>query len=178
MKKIKISDKKFQVSLPATQISTAVEKVAQRINTELADDDIMFLCILNGSFMFAADLLKNITLPCQISFIRLASYSGTSSTGSVKQIMGLQESIENKTVIIIEDIVDTGNTIEKLAQLLPGYRPAKIKIASLLLKPGVYNKSIPIDYVGIEIPNDFIVGYGLDYNGFGRNYPDIYTVIE
>lgn len=128
--------------------------------------------------MFVSDLYKNITIPSQISFLKLASYQGTSSSGNVKRLIGINENIENKTVVIMEDIIDTGNTLENIIKQLKGYEPADIKVATLLFKPEAYTKDIAIDYIGLEIPNDFIVGYGLDYDGFGRNLRDIYTITE
>ena len=128
--------------------------------------------------LFAADLMKNIRIPSQISFIKLASYEGTSSTGVIKEVMGLSEDITGRTVVIIEDIVDTGQTMQRLLETLGTRRPKAIKIATLLVKPDKLTVDLNIDYVAMKIPNDFIVGYGLDYDGYGRNYRDIYTVVE
>jgi hypoxanthine phosphoribosyltransferase len=148
------------------------------MNKDLVGKSPVFLGILNGCFMFASDLFKNIKIECSISFLKLASYSGTSSTGNINQLIGLNESIEGKTVVILEDIVDTGITLEHLINELKKYKPKEIKIACLLFKPEAYKKSIKIDYCGIEIPNKFIIGYGLDYNGFGRNLKHIYQIKE
>jgi len=139
---------------------------------------VIFLGILNGCFMFAGDLLKHIELPCQISFLKLASYQGTSSLGNVKKLIGINENIEGKTIIILEDIVDTGNTLESIIAQIREFNPLEIKVATLLFKPQAYKKELPIDYIGLEIPNSFILGYGLDYDGFGRNLRDIYTIID
>ena len=176
MNVIKLLDKEFKLSITAEEISIATKSVADRINKDLNNKDVIFLGILNGAFMFASDLLRHITFNCQISFLKLASYQGTSNSGTVKRLIGINENIANKTVVIIEDIVDSGITIEQIIKQLNGYEPAEIKIASLLFKPEAYRKSIKIDYVGMEIPNDFIVGYGLDYNGYGRNLQNIYSI--
>jgi len=147
------------------------------MNTDLAEKDVLFLGILNGAFMFASDLLKRITFTCSISFLKLVSYKGTSSAGSVNRLIGLNEDIAGKTVVILEDIIDSGLTIENTMKQLKGYEPEEIKIAALLVKRENISKEVVIDYAGIEIPNDFVIGYGLDYNGYGRNLKDIYKAI-
>lgn len=177
MKEVQILDKKFRVSIPEKEIQETVKKMASQINSDLAGKDVIFLGILNGSFMFAGDLFKHISIPTQITFLKLASYQGTTSSGKVKRLIGINEDIENKTVVILEDIVDTGNTLESIIKQLKGYEPAEIKIATLIFKPNAYKKDLPIDYAGFKIANDFIVGYGLDYDGYGRNLSDIYTII-
>ncbi len=177
MKKVTLLDKTFQVSIPEATIQEAIQRMAADMNRDLKGKDVFFIGILNGSFMFAADLFKYIDLKCQITFLKLASYQGTMSTGNVKRLIGINEDIEDKTVIILEDIIDTGNTLDSIIKQLKGYDPAEIKIASMLFKPEAYTKDIKVDYVGIEIPNDFIVGYGLDYDGYGRNLRDIYTLV-
>ncbi|MEA3451306.1 MAG: hypoxanthine phosphoribosyltransferase, partial [Bacteroidota bacterium] len=144
----------------------------------LKGKDVIFLGILNGAFLFAADLFRQIDIDCQITFLKIASYQGTTSSGSVKRLIGINEDIENKTVIILEDIIDSGITVDYILKQLRGYEPKEILIATLLFKPEAYQKDFDIDYVAIDIPNDFIVGYGLDYNGFGRNLKDIYTLAE
>lgn len=176
MSRITLKDKSFVPYITADKISESVKNVAQKINADLATENPLFLVVLNGSFMFAADLLKEITFPCEISFIKLASYHGTSSTGTVTEMIGLTEEIKGRTVVVIEDIVDTGVTIEKLFTVLNKKEVKQIKIASFLLKPEAYKKEAKIDYVGIEIPNDFVVGYGLDYDGLGRNMKEIYVL--
>ena len=176
MGKVTIKDKTFRVNIPASEINKAVGEVAHRINAELKDKKPLFLAVLNGSFMFASDLMKKLTIDCEISFVKVASYHGTSSTGSVKSLIGLNEDIKGRTVVIIEDIVDTGLTIEALVQQLEAMEPAEIRIATLLYKPEAYRKRIELDYVAIVVPNDFLVGYGLDYDGWGRNLPDIYVL--
>jgi hypoxanthine phosphoribosyltransferase len=178
MDRIQLLDKEFKLSISAEEINVAIKKIAGQINNDLKNKDVIFLGILNGAFMFASDLLRHITFECQISFLKLASYQGTSNSGTVKRLIGINENIANKTVVVVEDIVDSGITIEHIIKQLNGYEPAEIKIATLLLKPDAYNKSVELDYVGMEIPNDFIVGYGLDYNGFGRNLQNIYSIIN
>ena len=178
MDKVKVLDKEFKVSISKEKIQEAVRKMADQMNHDLKDKDVIFMGILNGSFIFAADLYRKINFDSQITFLKLASYQGTSTSGKIKRLIGLNEDIKGKTVIVIEDIVDTGITLDSIRKQLIGYEPDEIRIATLLFKPDAYQKDIPIDYVGIEIPNDFILGYGLDYNGFGRNLDEIYTVIS
>ena len=178
MERIQLLDKEFKLSISAEEISNAIKNIGERLNKDLKNKDVIFLGILNGAFMFASDLLRHITFDCQISFLKLASYQGTSNSGTVKRLIGINENIANKTVVVIEDIVDSGITIEHIIKQLNGYEPTEIKIATLLLKPGTYKKSIKLDYVGMEIPDDFIVGYGLDYNGYGRNLQNIYSIIN
>jgi len=173
---ITISDKQFKPYIAQQKMDEAVKAIATRINTELKDEQPLFLAVLNGSFMFASDLMKEITIPCQISFIKVASYQGVSSSGAVTELIGLTENLHGRTVVIIEDIVDTGLTVEKLVHLLEEKQVKQIRIASALLKTDAYKKSIKIDYVGHNIRNEFVVGYGLDYNGFGRNLKEIHIL--
>lgn len=176
MNKVTLKDKTFRVNIPAVDINKAVGEVAHRINVELKDKRPLFLAVLNGSFMFASDLMKKLNIDCEISFVKVSSYHGISTSGSVKQLIGLNEDIKGRTVVIIEDIVDTGLTIEAVVKQLEEMGPAEIKIATLLYKPEAYRKRIELDYVAIVVPNDFLVGYGLDYDGLGRNLPDIYVL--
>lgn len=178
MEKIQVKDKEFRVSLPANEIARQVRRVAAEINRDYAGRKPLFLAVLNGSFMFAADLLREITLPCEIQFVKLASYSGTGSTGDVKELIGLNTDITGRNVIIIEDIVDTGLTMARMLDTLKEHKPASIDVCTLLFKPCKLQVSLDIRYNCLEIPNDFIVGYGLDYDGYGRNLRDIYTIIE
>lgn len=182
MKKIKILDKKFCISIKSVEIQKAISKIANKMNKDLKGKDVIFVCILNGAFMFASDLLKKIKFNCQISFLKLASYEGTTSSGNIKRLIGINEGVNenyrNKTIVIIEDIVDSGITIENIIRQLHEYQPEEIKIATLLYKPNAFKQNFEIDYVGIEIPNDFIIGFGLDYNGFARNLNQIYTLTE
>ena len=179
MKQVTIHDKTFELFIPYEKISNVVDKLAEQMNEDLRGKAPLLLCILNGSFMFAAELFKRINIiETEISFVKLASYNGDKTTGEVKHLIGLNENIEGRTVIVLEDIVDTGITIDNVTQQLKGLNPKEVKIATLLLKPDALQKKVQLDYVGLEIPNDFIVGYGLDYDGFGRNLLDIYSVIN
>ncbi len=176
-KKVRVLDKEFEVSIPSSMIQARIEELAKELNKDMKGTRPVFLGILNGSFMFASDLFKKINFEAQISFLKLASYQGTSTTGTVKQLIGLNQDIEGQHVIILEDIVDTGITLETIIRQLSGYQPASIKIMTLLYKPEVCKQDIKLDYIGFSVPNDFIIGYGLDYNGFGRNLEDIYTLV-
>lgn len=176
MKEVQVLDKKFKVSIPEEKIQQKIKEIAEKMNSDFLGKDVIFLGILNGCFMFAGDLFKHINIPCQITFLKLASYQGTTSSGTVKRLIGINENIEGKTVVILEDIIDTGNTLDSIIKQLKGYEPKEIKVATLLYKPEAYKKDIAIDYTGFDIPNDFILGYGLDYDGFGRNLADIYTI--
>lgn len=178
MQEIKILDKKFKISITAAEIDKAIEKMALKINADYANDTPQFIAVLNGSFMFASDLLKKIKVDCNITFIKLASYQGTQTTQNVQTLIGINENIKGRRIIIIEDIIDTGITLDNLIEQIEKFEPADLKIATFLFKPNAFTKSFKIDYIGMEIPNDFIVGYGLDYNGFARNYPDIYKITE
>ncbi|MCD8165944.1 MAG: hypoxanthine phosphoribosyltransferase [Bacteroides sp.] len=178
MNRIKIKDKEFTISITEEQIQREVKRVANGINRDLAGKNPLFLSVLNGSFMFTADLMRNITIPCEVTFVKLASYQGVTTTGKVKEMMGLSEDISGRTVVIVEDIVDTGLTMERLLETLGTRNPKEIHIATLLVKPEKLRIDLDIKYVAMRIPNDFIVGYGLDYDGFGRNYSNIYTVIN
>ena len=173
-----IKDKRFKTFIPEEQIMKEVARVADEINRDLPGTNPLFISVLNGSFMFTADLMKHLTMPCEVSFVKLASYEGTSSTGKVKELVGLGDDITGRTVVIVEDIVDTGLTMKQLVETLRARGPKDIKIATLLVKPDKLKVELDINYVAMNIPNDFIVGYGLDYDGLGRNYRDIYTVIE
>jgi hypoxanthine phosphoribosyltransferase len=178
MKTIKLEDKEFKPYISEEEILDAVDKVAQQINGDFEGEEVIFLSVLNGSFMFTSDLVKKIRLKCRITFTKLSSYQDTSSTGVVKSLIGLHESLENKNVIIIEDIVDTGLTLQKLLELLKDHKPKTLSVASLLYKPESYKGSHKLDYTGIEIPSKFIVGYGLDYNGLGRHFGAIYQIVN
>ena len=178
MDKVRILDKEFKLFISEKQIQEAVEEMARRMNKELKGQKVFLIGILNGCFMFAADLVKRLDLDCRITFLKLASYQGTSSTGKVKRLIGLDEDIKDQVVVVLEDIVDTGITLDFIQKQLRGYEPAEIKLATLLYKPEACRQDISLDYVGIEIPDDFVVGYGLDYNGYGRNLRQIYSVIK
>ncbi len=178
MNTVKIKDKEFAVSIPEEKILKEVERLAAQISRDLEGKNPLFLGILNGSFMFAADLFRRITIPAEISFVKLASYEGTASTGVIKEVIGLSESISGRTIVVVEDIVDTGCTMQKLLENLGTRSPESIHVCTLLLKPEKLKVDLNVEYVALEIPNDFIVGYGLDYDGYGRNLKDIYTVVE
>lgn len=178
METIRIKDKQFKTFITEEQILKEVARVGEEINRDLADANPLFVSVLNGAFMFTADLMKHVSVPCEISFVKLASYAGTSSTGKVKELVGLNDDITGRTIVIVEDIIDTGLTMERLIETLKARNPKEIRIATLLVKPDKLKVDLDINYIAMSIPNDFIVGYGLDYDGFGRNYRDIYTVIE
>ena len=173
---ITIKDKQFELFIEEEVIVEGIKRVAERMNVELAGKNPIFLAVLNGAFMFAGELMKEVSIPSEITFVRLASYQGTSSTQRVQEVLGLNESIRGRTVVIVEDIVDSGNTMVSLLQELGKHEPEEVKIATLLFKPAALKQKLHLDYVALEIPNDFIVGYGLDYDGYGRNLKDIYKV--
>jgi hypoxanthine phosphoribosyltransferase len=178
MKEIQILDKKFSEYLTEKVIQQRIDELARQVNEELAGKEVVFLGILNGAFLFAADLFRRIDFPARISFVKLASYQGTSSSGLIKELIGWNEDINNKTIVVVEDIVDTGNTLERIVDELVIRKAAEIRIAALLYKPEAYTKDIPLHYIGFEIPNSFVVGFGLDYNGFGRNLPSVYSLVD
>ena len=178
MSTIQIKDKSFTTFLPEEKILKEVTRVANEISRDMEGKKPLFLSVLNGSFMFTADLMKNLTIPCEVSFVKLASYQGTESTGKVKELIGLNSDIEGRSIVIVEDIIDTGHTMVNILKTLKAHNPKEIKIATLLVKPDKLEVDLHIDYVAMSIPNDFIVGYGLDYDQLGRNYRDIYTVVE
>jgi hypoxanthine phosphoribosyltransferase len=178
MTAVKVKDKEFEKSIDAAVIDSTVKKIAFEINRDYEGKNPLFLSVLNGSFVFAADLVRKINIPCQISFVKLSSYSGHDSTENVKELIGLNEDINGRDLIIIEDIVDTGLTMEILLKNLKEFKPASVRLACLIFKKEAFKKKFRIDYLGITIPNEFVVGYGLDYDGYGRNLPDIYKMVE
>ena len=176
MKIINLHNKQFEVFIAKTEISTIVHSMANQINNSGVKDPL-FIAVMNGAFLFAADVMREITiLNSEISFIKLSSYSGTESTGKVNELVGISDDISGRNIVILEDIIDTGITLEKVITLLEKKNVANIKIATLLFKPDSYTKDIHIDYIGKEISNDFVVGYGLDYDEIGRNLPHIYKL--
>ncbi len=175
---IQVLDKKFRPYIKAEEIKEQVNKLAQQINTDYADKKPLFIAILNGSFMFASDLFKELTINAEICFIKLASYKGTKSTGNVITSIGLDEPLNGRHVIIVEDIVDTGKTLHEFLPQLINQQPASLKIAALLHKPEALAYPLTIDYLGFEVPNKFLLGYGLDYDGLGRNLKEIYQLVE
>ncbi|HTX88038.1 MAG TPA: hypoxanthine phosphoribosyltransferase [Bacteroidales bacterium] len=178
MQKVTVKDRVFELLLSSAEIDGAVQRIADRINTDYKGKDILFIGILNGSFVFAADLLRRITLPCRISFVKYESYSGTASTQKVQELLGLKENISGRNVIVVEDIVDTGITMDHVLEQLKSRNPSDLKLAALFFKPEAFKKTFPIDYLGLEIPNRFVVGYGLDYDGYGRNLRNLYQIAK
>ena len=175
---VQVHDKYFKPFIDEKAIQKEVSRLAREMNRDLDGKDPIFLGILNGAFMFASDLYKQLTFPCQITFLKLASYSGTESTGSVKQLIGINRDLRDRVVVVLEDIVDTGVTLETIIRQLRGYEPQEIRVATFLHKPNATVKEVKLDYVGMEIPNNFILGYGLDYDGYGRNFREIYQLVD
>jgi hypoxanthine phosphoribosyltransferase len=178
MTDIWVKDKKFSLFLSESEILRGIENVAANIRLDLKDKDPLFICVLNGAFMFTSDLFKLFDFPCELCFIRLKSYEGTTTKGTVKEIFGLFEEIKNRHVVILEDIIDTGYTMNGMIKKLNQMGPASLRIATMLFKKEALKLDIKPDYAAIEIPNKFIVGYGLDYEGHGRNLRNIYKIIE
>lgn len=178
METIQVKDRIFAPFIKEEQLQKEVKRVAEEINRDYKDKEPLFLCILNGAFMFAADLLKNVSVPCNVSFVKVASYSGTDTTGKVKELMGLQENVEGRHVIIVEDIVDTGYTMRDVLESLEEKKAASVEVCALLCKPDKLKVDLDLKYLALNIPNGFIVGYGLDYDGFGRNSRDIYQIVK
>ena len=178
MKRVQVVDKEFNLYIPEEAIKARIEEIAADIRKDLAGKNPLFIIVLNGAFVFAADLLRATDIPCEINFIRLSSYEGTNSTGKMKNIIGLNENIEGRSVVIVEDIIDTGFTMQYMCDMIRKGNPAEVRIASLVVKPGKLQVDIKADYKCFDIDNDFIVGYGLDYDGYGRNLKDIYKLAE
>ncbi|GAA4370475.1 hypoxanthine phosphoribosyltransferase [Hymenobacter saemangeumensis] len=174
---ITLHDKQFQPYLPANRLAEAIDQLALRLNADYADRNPLFVVVLTGAFMFASDLLKRITGNCEIVFIRVASYQGDASSGQVQEVLGLREDVQGRHLIIVEDIVDTGTTMHYLLPKLQAQGPASVEIATLFFKPASLRHELRLNYVALEIPNDFVVGYGLDYDGLGRNLPDVYVAV-
>lgn len=176
---IQVHDLQFELYLSSETLQARVHVLAQDLKAVYSDKRPLFIGVLNGAFVFASDLLKACAFDCEISFIKVASYKGTTSTGEVSTLLGLSEDIKDRHVVLIEDIVDTGNTMTKLLKDLEAYQPASLALVSLLLKrEALQHDHLPLDYIGFEIPNKFVVGYGLDYDGLGRNYPDLYQLVQ
>lgn len=178
MKELQVKDKRFAVSIPEAELQKEIRRVAAEITKDMQGKEPLFMPVLNGSFIFAADLLRQIPIPCEVSFIKLASYQGTQSTGEIREVIGLTQDITGRHVIIVEDIIDSGLTMAHMIDTLQRQNPASISVCSMLVKPDALKVKVPIAYCCMEIPNDFIVGFGLDYDGFGRNTRDIYTLIS
>ena len=176
MKKVRLKDKNFQLFIDSKELNNSIESLSNKINQDYSDREPIFLCVLNGAFVFAAELIKRFNHECQVSFVKLSSYQGVQSSGTINSLIGLNEDIKEKDVIIVEDIVDTGQTIANIVENILIKNPRSIEVATLLYKPKSYQKQIPIKYRAIEIGNDFIVGFGLDYIGLGRNLEEIYII--
>ncbi len=174
---ISLHNKRFAPYLPHEQLSDSIRILAARLNEDYAGKQPLFVAVLNGSFMFAADLMKRLSIPCEVAFIRVTSYEGTGSTGKVREVLGLHEEVKGRHLVILEDIVDTGHTIRYLLDMLGSREAASVEVACLLIKPECLQHELNIRYAGIPIPNEFVVGYGLDYDGLGRNYPDVYKAL-
>lgn len=175
---ITLHDCEFRSYIFEEEIIARITMLAEQLDQDYANKQPLFLAVLNGSFMFAADLLKRVSIPCEISFIRLSSYQDMSSTGKVKEVLGLTDDIHSRHVIVLEDIVDTGHTVHELLRQLKSHSPASVEVATLLMKPDCLQHPLDVKYVAQTIPNDFVVGYGLDYNGLGRNLRDIYKIVS
>ncbi len=178
MDKVKIKDKTFEIMIQESEILAKIDVVAERINKDLAGKNPLFLAVLNGSFMFASDLMKRITIPCEISFVKLSSYQGTLTTGKVKEVIGINEDLTGRHVIIVEDIVESGLTMKQMMESLGTRNPASVEICSLFVKPHRLQVPLDIKYGVMEIGDAFILGYGLDYDQQGRNLKDLYVVTE
>ncbi|GGE58265.1 hypoxanthine phosphoribosyltransferase [Pedobacter psychrotolerans] len=179
MHKIQVEDKEFEIFLENDTINKRIRLMGIQMNVDYENKCPLFIGVLNGSFLFMADLIKEVNIPCEVAFMRVASYEGTSSSGQVKELIGLPANIKDRDIIVVEDIVDTGLTLTHILKMIKEKNPASVKVASLLLKPSALKYEIEdLAYVGFEIPNEFVVGYGLDYNGLGRNLIDIYRATE
>ena len=178
MDTVKIKDKSFRVSIPEAEIKQHVKALAEQMSKDLEGKNPIFLGVLNGSFIFAADLMREMTVPCEISFVKLASYQGTTSTGKVQEVLGINENLSGRTVVIVEDIVESGQTMKQMIESLGTRNPESVRICTLFFKPEKLKEDLDLDYVAFRIPDDFIVGYGLDYDGLGRELKDVYTIVE
>ena len=177
MEIIKVLDKEFKLYIKQEEIEHVINDIANQINVEYKDKNPLFLVMLNGAFMFASQLFKELTIDCETSFVKYASYEGTQSTCEVKELIGLNSSLEGRDVVIVEDIIDSGYTMDCLLKKLEAMKVSSVKIATMLFKPNAFKFDYKIDYIGMNI-GEFIVGYGLDYNQHGRNYGSIYKVVE
>lgn len=173
---MRVDDKEFELYISSEDIQKRIKEIGNEINNDYSEKVPLFIGVLNGAFMFASDVFKQLSIPAEISFIKVSSYESLTSTGDVKQLLGLNEPIFNRDVILLEDIVDSGNTVASLLAVMTDLGPKSLEIASLLVKPDAMKHEIDIKYTGFEISNDFVVGYGLDYNGLGRNYNELYQL--
>lgn len=178
MSTIKIKDKTFETSIPEAAIKQRVKELAQSISKDMDGKTPLLIGVLNGAFIFAADLIREMTIPCEISFVKLASYQGTTSTGKVQEVLGINENLSGRHIIIVEDIVDTGRTMKQMVESIGTRNPASISICALFVKPDKLEEPLDIPYAAFSIPNDFILGYGLDFDQAGRGLKEIYTLVE
>ena len=178
MNSVKINDRSFRVSITETEIKNRIKSLAAEISADMEGKNPLFLAVLNGSFIFAADMMREMTIPCEISFVKLASYQGTTSTGKIQEVIGINENLTGRTVIIVEDIVESGQTMKRMIESLGTRNPASVQICTLFFKPDKLKEDLTLDYVAFRIPDDFIVGYGLDYDQAGRGLKDVYSIIE
>lgn len=178
METVEVRGKKFALFLSRETIQKRINELAEQMSRDLADKDPIFLCVLNGAFMFVSDLTKSLSIPCQVSFIKLASYQGMQRGTKIREVFGLTERIEGRTVVVVEDVVDSGHTMKQLLESLRSRSPQEIRIATLLFKPEAMVCGIQPDYVAFEIPNDFVIGFGMDYDGYGRTLDQVFAVTE
>ena len=177
MSRVKIKDKTFETSMTEAEIKQRVKELAQQMSCDLEGKNPLFLAVLNGAFIFAADLMREMTIPCEISFVKLASYQGTTSTGTIHEVIGINEDLMGRTVVIVEDIVESGLTIKRMMEQIGTRHPASVQVCTLFFKPEQLKEDLKLDYVAFSIPNDFILGYGLDYDQQGRGLKDLYTLV-
>ena len=178
MSTIQVRDKRFRISIPEAEIRQRVKALAEKMSKDLAGKNPLFLSVLNGSFIFTADLMREMTIPCEVSFVKLASYQGTTSTGKIHEVIGINEDLAGRTVVIVEDIVESGTTMKRMIEQLGTRQPESVQICTLFFKPDRLKEPLTLDYVAFEIPNDFILGYGLDYDQQGRGLKDLYTLVS
>jgi len=178
MDTIKIKDKSFRISIREAEIKQRVKALAEEMSRDLEGKNPLFLAVLNGAFIFAADLMREMTIPCEISFVKLASYQGTTSTGKIQEVIGINENLEGRTVVIVEDIVESGQTMKRMVEQIGTRNPASVKICTLFFKPDKLKENLSLDYVAFNIPDDFILGYGLDYDQAARGLKHVYSIIE
>ena len=178
MSRVRLHDKEFELFIPEAEVNAAIDKLAGDLRRKYDGKRPLFLGVLNGAFFFAAELVKRLDIECEITFVKVASYKGTKSTGNVSELIGLNERLEGRHLVVLEDIVDTGHTVRHILDRLAEHHPASVSIAAMLFKPDAYKQAIPIEHVALKIPNAFVVGSGLDHDGLGRNLHGIYRIVE
>lgn len=178
MPRVRLHDKEFELFIPEAEVNAAIDKLAGTLRVKYDGKRPLFLGVLNGAFFFAAELVKRLDIECEITFVKVASYKGTKSTGNVSELIGLNERLEGRHIVVLEDIVDTGHTVRHILDRLSEHHPASVSIAAMLFKPDAYKQEIPIEHIALKIPNAFVVGSGLDHDGLGRNLPGIYRIVE